>query len=121
MERMTTDDKEELKILYHGLKHLAEEERAILVDKYLNTKDKPHTDKDLAERYGLTNYQYTKKRGGIEAELDNIVRPLFKALNDRLFKEVIEKSRRHTETMSMEQQALDGMFFTRLHAATNKE
>lgn len=114
IDRMTTTDKEDLKILYHGLQQLAEEDRAILVDKYLNTNGKPHSDKDISKRYGLTHHQYTSKRGGIEAELDNIVRPLFKKLDDKRFNEVIDKSRRNTESMDLEQQFIGGRYITRL-------
>lgn len=93
LERLSKNDKEELKILYHGLKQLTEEERSILMDKYLKTEGRPHPDKVLAERYGLTDYQYRIKRCGIESKLHDIVGPMFKELSDKRLKEILERNR----------------------------
>ena len=114
LERLSKNDKEELKILYHGLKQLTEDERSFLMDKYIKTDSKPQPDKVMSERYGLTDYRYTKERTRIEAKLHSIVQPLLKERNDRMLKETLEKSRRHYEAMSFDEKALEGRHITRL-------
>lgn len=68
VERMSKFDKELLKPLYAGLKQLTAEEREFLMQKYYYP-DKPYSDKEMAEKTGLTYYQYGTKRRKIEAKL----------------------------------------------------
>jgi len=114
LERLSKEDKEELKILYHGLKQLTENERSFLMDKYIKTDGEPQPDKVMSKQYGLTDYRYTKERTRIEAKLHSIVQPLLKERNDRMLKETLEKSRRHSKKMSFTEKALEGRYITRL-------
>lgn len=99
LERLSKNDKEELKILYHGLKQLTEDERSFLMEKYIKTDGKPQPDKVMSKQYGLTDYRYTKERTRIEAKLHSIVQPLLKERNDRMLKETLEKNRRRYEAL----------------------
>lgn len=105
LERLSKDDKEELKILYHGLKQLTEDERSFLMEKYIKTDGKPQPDKVMSKQYGLTDYRYTKERTRIEAKLHSIIEPLLKERNDRMLNEIINRSIRHSETMSFTEKA----------------
>ncbi|MDN5373114.1 MAG: hypothetical protein PWR19_2160 [Carnobacterium sp.] len=67
-DRMSRLDKKLLKPLYAGLKQLTAEEREFLMQKYYYP-DKPYTDKEMADKTGLTYYQYGSKRRRIEAKL----------------------------------------------------
>ena len=93
LERLSKEDKEELKILYHGLKQLTDDERSFLMEKYIKTDGKPQPDKVMSKRYGLTDYRYTKERTRIEAKLHSIVQPLLKERGERTLKEMLEKNR----------------------------
>lgn len=105
LERLSKKDKEELKILYHGLKQLTEDERSFLMEKYIKTDGKPQPDKVMSKQYGLTDYRYTKERTRIEAKLHSIIEPLLKERNDRMLNEIINRSIRHSETMSFTEKA----------------
>lgn len=78
-ERMSDLDKRFLKPLYAGLKQLTPDEIEFLMQKYYYPKE-PYTDKQMAEKLGLTVSGYGNKRRKIEArlvikhiELENIV------------------------------------------------
>lgn len=107
LERLSKNDKEELRILYHGLKQLTEDERSFLMEKYIKTDGKPQPDKVMSKRYGLTDYRYTKERTRIEAKLHSIIEPLLKERNDRMLKETLNRSIRHSETMSFTEKAVN--------------
>lgn len=68
VERMSDFDKELLKLLYAGLKQLTAEEREFLMQKYYYP-DNPYTDKEMAEKTGLSYKKYGSKRRRIEAKL----------------------------------------------------
>lgn len=90
-DRMNQDDKENLKILYHGLNELTEEERSFLMDKYLYVEDgKPYSDNAMLERYGMTRSDYIKKRVSIESKLDDIISPLYEERSKRRFQEMVD-------------------------------
>lgn len=90
-DRMSLDDKENLKILYHGLNELTEEERSFLMDKYLYVEDgKPYSDNAMLERYGMTRSDYIKKRVGIESKLGDIISPLYEERSKRRFQKMVD-------------------------------
>lgn len=69
VERMSKFDKELLKPLYVGLKQLTAEEREFLMQKYYYP-DEPYSDKEMAEKTGLSVSQYGAKRRSIESKLE---------------------------------------------------
>lgn len=97
LERMDDEDKKELKILYQGLKTLEEDERALLMEKYLHTDGKPHPDKVLSEKHGITLNAYMRGRVRIEEKLDKVVSPLLGELGDRRLQEIKDQADREWE------------------------
>lgn len=71
-ERLSNMDKELLKPLYAGLKHLTDEEREFLMQKYYYP-EKPCSDRKMAELTDLTLTQYTDKRMKIEAKVNKAI------------------------------------------------
>lgn len=73
-DRMSELDKENLKILYGGLKHLDKEEYKLLWDKYyLSNGPMPISDQIMSEKYGMTLNQYRNKRNDVLRKLQGLV------------------------------------------------
>ncbi|MET3684478.1 hypothetical protein ABID56_002615 [Alkalibacillus flavidus] len=51
-----------MKILYATLKELTEEQRSFLADKYRVDRSTPIPDKEMAERYNMTQLDYMNMR-----------------------------------------------------------